>query len=514
VKYATWLIAGLVGIVETAMAANVGKTEPDVPIAPAPETVPEEPVEEVLIFGVGGGHAVGSPAAAEKSFHGVVSADLSPPPEPDIPEGYAPTWSHTLGDGTFTVLPKMLTIDANGNTYITGATYGALTPGREDRDNGDAFVARVNAEGELDWIEQFGSEEWDGANAVLLSGESIIVAGTTKGDLFGELVLAQDTDSMFSWSPLDVWIAWYSLDGTLERSVQLGLPSQFAMGNLQLAPDAEGNLYVAFTTMGRLPGDEDLDETEGTRVNIGVVKCDPEGNVLWTKCVGRDNRDLAAAMLLGDDGTIYIIGQTDSEWTTPVEENDDGDVLIVALDASGTQLWAQQYTSGDYDAPQRAILDEANGRLYVTGYSQGDFAGELQGEYQGFLLALDTDGQWLWADPIHTDAYIMPTGLALDDEGNIVVIASVSSGNGTVPASAIRYDPTGARLSETPLGTGQQATYIRSIVIDDVTDTLHAVADTWTGTSVEQGATTMVFEYPFPDEAPEDESDTSEEISE
>ncbi|MCZ8356359.1 MAG: SBBP repeat-containing protein [Microcystis sp. LE19-388.1G] len=75
--------------------------------------------------------------------------------------------------------------DIDNNVYVTGYTTGSL-PGNINAGGSDAFVAKYNANGTLNWVRQFGTSAADSANGIRIdSSGNVYVTGDTSGGLPG-----------------------------------------------------------------------------------------------------------------------------------------------------------------------------------------------------------------------------------------------------------------------------------------------------------------------------------------
>ncbi|REJ42170.1 MAG: calcium-binding protein, partial [Microcystis flos-aquae DF17] len=75
--------------------------------------------------------------------------------------------------------------DIDNNVYVTGYTTGSL-PGNISAGGSDAFVAKYNANGTLNWVRQFGTSAADSANGIRIdSSGNVYVTGDTSGGLPG-----------------------------------------------------------------------------------------------------------------------------------------------------------------------------------------------------------------------------------------------------------------------------------------------------------------------------------------
>jgi hypothetical protein len=74
--------------------------------------------------------------------------------------------------------------DGLGNVYISGETDGNLEGTRAG--SFDAFITKYNANGTLQWTQQFGTSEWDIATGVSADGlGNVYISGYTAGTLEG-----------------------------------------------------------------------------------------------------------------------------------------------------------------------------------------------------------------------------------------------------------------------------------------------------------------------------------------
>jgi hypothetical protein len=93
-------------------------------------------------------------------------------------------WLHQWGSET-TDYALSVAVDADGDAYVTGYTYGAM-PGQEPAGGEDAYLSKLSHAGELLWTRQLGTVSRDSGRFVLLdpSGDPIVI-GDTEGSLGG-----------------------------------------------------------------------------------------------------------------------------------------------------------------------------------------------------------------------------------------------------------------------------------------------------------------------------------------
>jgi hypothetical protein len=93
-------------------------------------------------------------------------------------------WTRMLGSSGDD-LARSVAVDANGNAYITGYTNGNLE-GNVNQGNGDAFIAKYDGSGTLQWTKLLGSPGQEFGYAIKAGSDGYVyVSGSTDGNLDG-----------------------------------------------------------------------------------------------------------------------------------------------------------------------------------------------------------------------------------------------------------------------------------------------------------------------------------------
>ena len=110
----------------------------------------------------------------------------------------------------------------------------------------------------------------------------------------------------------------------------------------------------------------------------------------------------------------------------------DEDIFIVKLDPAGNFLWAKQIVANAWDEAH-AVTTDATGNVYVTGrFSNLDpvdfdpgpgvfFLQSSNATVESYILKLDPDGNFLWAQKIGGDGGDYGFGIAIDGNGDILL---------------------------------------------------------------------------------------------
>jgi hypothetical protein len=433
-------------------------------------------------------------------------------PEADAPETVESIWAVQLGDDSPSV-GLGLAIDDEGAAYIAGWTEGLLAPDQTSAGKADAFLAKVSPDGETVWVKQFGTPAIDLATRVWVQGDTLYAAGTTGDALFGAHVGHHATCSC---EIENLWLAAFDLDGTELWSTQFGVASHLTVTGLVM--DDDDNAYLIGMVWESMPG-----STHKGGQDMFIIKFDSAGTRVWSQNIGRAGSEVAHRLLLGSDGTLYMIGQVKDQWDAPLTEGDGGDIVVVAVDPDdGSELWAQQYGSTRYDRPYDATIDPETDTIYITGFTSGDFAGDhMGGGNDGFLLALDADGNWLWIDPIATTGWEQAMGMSMTTEGNVLVAGMGDNPFGATPTGAggvflLEYAPDGVRESAIQYSHDLVSIVTEAGDVDPSSGAIYIVGSTMSSIARERSgsdndAILLKFQYPSAtteDDAAGPDSDT------
>jgi hypothetical protein len=198
-------------------------------------------------------------------------------------------WTDVFGTPT-TDLATSVSVDAWGNVYVSGYTYGALVD--ESGGNSDAFVRKYDADGVEQWTRQFGNSELDQVYSIDVdAGGNVYVAGYTGGSLGAPN--AGLTDAL---------IRKYDPDGVEQWTRQLGGTGYDDLYSVTV--DGAGHVYAAGYTQNS------IGSVNAGGYDILVLKYSPDGDAEWKRQIGQNKNDYALSVAVGSSGTIYVGGIT------------------------------------------------------------------------------------------------------------------------------------------------------------------------------------------------------------
>jgi hypothetical protein len=341
--------------------------------------------------------------------------------------------------------------DGAGNVYLAGYFGGTASFGSNtlvSSGSSDAFVAKLDANGNWLWAKQAGGTGFEQAGSVTVGSAGVVyVAGQFDGiALFG-------TNTLLSAGSSDAFVAKLDANGNWLWAKQAGGPFFDHAGSV--AVDGTGNIYVAGQFQATAAfGTTALDSSGG--VDAFVAKLDASGNWLWAKRAGGTSNDAAYSVALDGSGNVYFAGWfsgTASFGTNTLAGSDNSGTFVAKLDASGNWLWVR-YAGGSNIYGVASLATDIAGNIYFGGGFDGttSFGPNTlvsSGSFDAFIAKLDASGNWLWARSAGGAIADSAFSVAVDGGGNVYLAGyfggTASFGSRTMVSSG-GYDAFVAQL--------------------------------------------------------------------
>ena len=149
--------------------------------------------------------------------------------------------------------------------------------------------------------------------------------------------------------------------------------------------DNEGGIYFAFKKQVK-----DAPGFDGRVISTSwhLLKYNQKGEQLWTRLLDPEVAEVSG-LTADDQGNIYVFGPAGSTSERKTKGKVDG--YIAKYDQTGTQLWARLIGTPEFDICSGLDVD-VNGNLYISGFTEGDFAKPNKGGQDMFIAAYNQDG--------------------------------------------------------------------------------------------------------------------------
>ncbi len=230
---------------------------------------------------------------------------------------------------------NVLTVDNEGNVYVTGASFGSGT-------FYDYATIKYNAQGETLWVRRYNgpANYSDGAFAIAVDSlGNVYVTGRSYG----------------SGTNRDIATIKYNRDGIQEWVQRYNGPTNGEDGAYALAVDFQGNVYVTGYSYNSSTGKDFI-----------TIKYSNDGILQWVQRYdGSGNEDESYDIKLDNAGNVYVAGTSYGLGTN-------FDYVTIKYSSDGVQQWLHRFNgSGNFDDKAVSLGIDGMNNIYVTGKSYG-----------------------------------------------------------------------------------------------------------------------------------------------
>jgi hypothetical protein len=345
-------------------------------------------------------------------------------------------WDHIGSSGSGVEIPTDITVDSNGNYYITGSYTGSATFGTTTLANtgeSDIFIVKYDSNGNVLWAQKYGDTKNDQGNSIAVdSNGNCYIGGYTQYTLNYRQIFYAKYDSLGV-------VQWTKADGGYYNNI-LSVEN----GVNAISVDSFGNTY--FTGFYR---------NSSTTGVVFVRKCDPSGNTVWSKY--RTEYSIGNDIVTDNAGNSYVTGTYSSSVGGY-------NIFTTKYNAAGVVIWEQDGIGLDADYGTGVALD-ANGNCFVTGrfqhntdFSTLNISNTSSGISDVFVAKYDNTGNIAWLQQAGESGEDAGSKIGVDADGNCYINGyyTTSTNCGTTTLNGVTRNPFLAKIgitAETTLGT-------------------------------------------------------------
>lgn len=262
------------------------------------------------------------------------------------------TFRHTIG-GTGQDQGRSVKQTFDGGYIVAGSTssFGL--------GNSDVYLIKLDSLGMKQWSNVYGGSNVDWGYSVVQSPDSTyVICGYTNS---------------FGMGGYDFYLIKVDLEGNLLWQKNYGGADWDFAYSLQNTSD--GGFIIAGETYSFGSGSNDM----------YLIKTNSNGDVIWTKTYGGQNKDYAKSVKQTFDGGYIIAGGTASFGSGMT------DVYIVKTDDTGDSLWTKTFGGDSVDFANSIIQTSDSG--YAVAASSNSFS---DGNYDYYIFKTDPNGSEKW----------------------------------------------------------------------------------------------------------------------
>lgn len=354
-------------------------------------------------------------------------------------------WVKSIG-GSMNDFGWQICVDNNENILIAGSFNDVVdfdpNAGIENHTAAaflDAFILKLTNDGTFQWVAAFGSVSADVAFVLATNTNNEVIAGgifkgtvdfdpgvgvnnqTSTGSASDAYLLKLDADGLFMWVNLTSGASYEEY-----RSI---------------AVDDNDNIYAQGVYQGTVdfdPGAGVVNETSAGLEDSFIQKFNNDGTLAWAKVFGGTGSVFGICSDIDGSGNVYtsgyFTGTADLDpgvGTANVSTNlgaFDWNIFIQKLDVLGNFVWGKMIASpSGGEQPADIVVNDA-GDVFLTGYcgqttdfdpGAGTYNLTSAGSYDFFLLQLDANGEFVWAENWGAEMPDYTKAIAMDDQGSL-----------------------------------------------------------------------------------------------
>ncbi|MFC2104452.1 hypothetical protein ACFLS4_03760 [Bacteroidota bacterium] len=326
--------------------------------------------------------------------------------------------------GNQNVLASDMLITDDEGYFIVGRLIHQFEPYLD----GDAFLIKTDASGEVLWEKTYGNEHPGGASSIVYANDgNLIIGGTTQSSDTGTdaYVIKVTTDGDEIWSK--------TFGDTLDEfvSVQKSFDGgYFLYGNI-VNPD---DIIVSN------PGVAGYGGFAG-RSNPFLLKTDENGNELWSHVFQSSENIVVSSGLPTPDGGLLFLA---SILNYPADDND---LYLLKVDGYGNEVWSQTLTQGSMSGFN--MIQTQDGYYLISGLYKDTDNNQTIGDF--LFLKIDQNGNKIWSSTFG-DPDMIDYGKVLveSNSGGYVVVGEKTRnfyGN-EIQMNIVKIDANGQLLGE------------------------------------------------------------------
>lgn len=286
-------------------------------------------------------------------------------------------WKHTYG-GTGEEGFKMIITTTDGGFIGIGHTSSNNGDVSGNHGDGDAWVVKTDAEGNLQWQKCYGGSRDD---------YGLVIVADPSGYTFSGAESSRDGSFENNFGDYDAWIVKISSTGNIVWQKNYGGSRFDEAGGLTRNDDGTYVFAGATTSNNHQVGN-----THGGSYDTWVVKITGNGSIIWKKVYGGKGYDYCNGMTRTTDGNI-VLGHGSNSAGGDVNGNGLFVAWLLKLNTqSGDIIWSRAFSGNGKEWGSFGIFSTSDGGVICLG-AEGTVP---YSNFDGLILAVDANGNKKW----------------------------------------------------------------------------------------------------------------------
>ena len=313
--------------------------------------------------------------------------------------------------------------DSKNNIYLSGNFNGTVDFDPSDKSKlitgagTDGYLLKLSSFGELLWVNQYSSPGFDNAHTIIVDKDDYLYNTAEFMDTIQLNGLNNEKinliNSTSKTSP-NVFIQKLNNKGQTiwAKVINTSIVSQ----GIGLSLDEEGNIYNSGFFVGKAdfnPAEEEhYINSTNDKLDVYVLKLTNNGDFVWVNKFGGVGNEMTFTVVVDTKQNAYISGNFSDSLTIKdlgskkIKSKGLQDFFISKIDNQGKIEWLKSLGSKGQDNGREITIDK-NDNLFITGFysdtlkiKSPNYATELisKGNIDMFLLKMNTDGDYIWAN--------------------------------------------------------------------------------------------------------------------
>ena len=220
----------------------------------------------------------------------------------------------------------------------------------------------------------------------------------------------------------DYWILKLSPSGDMLWSRYFG--GTFTDTAYDAIESSDGSILVVGSSDSN---DTDVNNNKGS-YDFWVLKLSAHGELMWEKSYGGSEIDEARAISKTSDGNFIIVGDTRSNDQDVSQNNGAADIWVLKINSNGAILWGKNYGGAGFDGVQ-SIHKTQNDAYIIAGNSRSNDGNLTQnnGQNDAWIFKINTTGELQWQTTVGGTQVDLLTDVTTLSNGTIIAVGKTNS---------------------------------------------------------------------------------------